>query len=450
MTRKNILRSVLAFSMLITLVAGDSFAGRSQRITPVVKVVRKVGPAVVNISTEKMITVPSHDDTFYQFFFHQRKKRYSPYSLGSGVIIDSKGHVLTNDHVVKKASKISVTLADERTFDAILVGADPSSDLAILKINTDERLPFVKMGNSATLMIGETAIAIGNPFGLSHTVTTGVISAVNRTIKTGDREYKDFIQTDAAINPGNSGGPLLNIEGSLIGINTAIRGDAEGIGFSIPIDRARRIVNDLLLYGEVKMPWIGIKIGNVDYNIAALFNLKNKKGLLIRQAVENGPAAKAGIISGDIITGLGRRKIASVGDLETILRTYNVGDKIPVDLWRDSRGLSVIIRAGQFPSENYSAKLSRFLGVNFAETPAIEGKKAVVITAVNPGTWAGRIGLIKGDLIVQVNGAQIKNIKSFEEALAKGRMQRTITFLVANRYNLKRFTVETDKIDASY
>ncbi len=186
-------------------------------------------------------------------------------SLGSGVIIDGeKGLILTNAHVIQKAGTIKVVLQDEREFEARIVGADPDSDLAVLKIDSKDRLPAIKMGNSDDLMIGETVIAIGNPFGFSHTVTTGVISAINRSIRAQDRVYHDFIQIDASINPGNSGGPLLNINGDLIGINTAIYAKAQGIGFAIPIGKARKIISDLIQYGEVIHAWIGITVQNMD------------------------------------------------------------------------------------------------------------------------------------------------------------------------------------------
>jgi S1-C subfamily serine protease len=238
----------------------DAFVDDVRR-TPVVQAVEKVSPSVVNISTQAAVPErsnpfsmfegdPFFDSFFRDFFEHSPRRQNVNTSLGSGVIINARGYVVTNWHVVEKATSMTVTTGDDKTFEAVLAGADPQSDLAVLKI--DSNVPFdpIPLGDSDRLLIGETVIAIGNPFGLSHTVTTGVISALNRSIRTGEAVYENFIQTDASINPGNSGGPLLDIHGRLIGINTAIYGRAEGIGFAIPVNTARRIVDELLLHGR--------------------------------------------------------------------------------------------------------------------------------------------------------------------------------------------------------
>ncbi|MBW2175211.1 MAG: trypsin-like peptidase domain-containing protein, partial [Deltaproteobacteria bacterium] len=233
------------------------------RENAVVKAVKNVSPAVVNISSEYEVVKrsnpffdfgldPFFDSFFKDFFEPNYKRRYKRNSLGSGVIIDgTRGYILTNEHVIARSAKITVLLRDERELEAELVGAAPDFDLAVLRIQSKEPLPAIQMGNSDDLMIGETVIAIGNPFGFSNTVTTGVISALNRSIQAESRTYRDFIQTDASINPGNSGGPLLNINGDLIGINTAIYSKAQGIGFAIPINKAKRVVDDLIRYGEI-------------------------------------------------------------------------------------------------------------------------------------------------------------------------------------------------------
>jgi S1-C subfamily serine protease len=245
---------LLSLCSLILLQAPESYGHELNRETAVVKAVRQVSPAVVNISSAYEVRKrtspfsgfglnPFFDEFFRDFFDPRFERRQQNTSLGSGVIIDGeKGLILTNAHVIQKTGTIKVVLQDERDFEARIVGADPDSDLAVLKIDSKDRLPAIKMGSSEDLMIGETVIAIGNPFGFSHTVTTGVISAVNRSIRAQDRVYHDFIQIDASINPGNSGGPLLNINGDLIGINTAIYAKAQGIGFAIPIGKARKII----------------------------------------------------------------------------------------------------------------------------------------------------------------------------------------------------------------
>ena len=236
-----------------------------------VRAVEKARPTVVNVNTEEEVAVspfggggdPIFDRFFRDFFEAAPRRRVASRSLGSGVIVDPRGYILTNEHVVARASRISVTLADERTYPAKLVGTDPDHDLAVIKVDAKEPFPAVETGDSDRLLIGEQVIAIGNPFGLTHTVTTGVVSATRRSIRTGQgRLYYDFVQTDAAINPGNSGGPLLDITGRMIGVNTAIYSEGMGIGFAIPAAVARRVVEDLVRYGQVQAVWVGLAVGD--------------------------------------------------------------------------------------------------------------------------------------------------------------------------------------------
>ena len=310
-----------AWAAVFIIFAPQVDADHYNRETPVVKAVRAVSPAVVNISSQIQVRqaqnpfsgmAPPHLEWFFRDFFDPGwERRYRTTSLGSGVIIDGeRGFILTNAHVVARAGAITVTLMDERQFDAQLVGSDPDSDLAVLRIDADQPLPAVAMGRCDDLMIGETVIAIGNPFGFSHTVTTGVISAVNRSFRADDREYYDFIQIDASINPGNSGGPLLNINGELIGINTAIYAKAQGIGFAIPIDRAQRIVNDLINFGEVIQAWIGLLVQPIDGQLAAYLNLPDSDGVFVRAVERDSPAEKAGIAPGDVIRAVDGNPIA--------------------------------------------------------------------------------------------------------------------------------------------
>jgi S1-C subfamily serine protease len=305
--RKPTLRDRLpaVVALLLATLWAASPAAAYDRETPVVKAVRAVSPAVVNVSSQ--IAAQLHDSPFsgmpgsdfgwfFRDFFDRGWPRRQPAtSLGSGVIIDGRrGFILTNAHVVAQSGQIMVTLMDERRFEAQLVGSDPDSDLAVLRIPANNPLPSVAMGSCKDLMIGETVIAIGNPFGFSHTVTTGVISAVNRSFRADDREYHDFLQIDASINPGNSGGPLLNINGELIGINTAIYAKAQGIGFAIPIDRAKRIVDDLIRFGEVIQAWIGLRVQPIDERLAAYLKLEKPEGILVRTVEAGSPADKAG------------------------------------------------------------------------------------------------------------------------------------------------------------
>jgi serine protease Do len=320
--------AVLSICALDLFYSVESRGQDISRETPVVRAVRKVSPAVVNISSAYEVrkqTSPFSGfglnpffDEFFKDFFDPRFERRQQYtSLGSGVIIDGqKGLILTNSHVIQKSGTIKVMLQNELEFEARIVGADPDSDLAVLKIDSEKPLPAIQMGRSDDLMIGETVIAIGNPFGFSHTVTTGVISAINRSIRTDERVYNDFIQIDASINPGNSGGPLLNINGELIGINTAIYAKAQGIGFAIPIGKARKIISDLIQYGEVIQAWIGITAQDMDDKLARYLNVPGKKGVIVKSVEPQSPAEKAGLQEGDILLSLGNKKIDSVDDYE--------------------------------------------------------------------------------------------------------------------------------------
>jgi serine protease Do len=240
--------------------------------------------------------------------------------------------VLTNSHVVEKATTINVALNDKREFEATIVGMDPDSDLAVLKIKSDQTLPAMQMGNSEDIMVGESVIAIGNPFGFSHTVTTGVVSAVNRSIKTDERVFHEFIQTDASINPGNSGGPLLNINGELIGINTAIYAQAQGIGFAIPINRAKRIISDLINYGEVVQTWIGMTVQPLDSDLVAYLNIKDKAGVLVTTVEPQSPAAAAGLNGGDVILSIDGHRITTTSEYHFKIKEFSPDQNIPVKI----------------------------------------------------------------------------------------------------------------------
>jgi serine protease Do len=325
--RKKRVLSIFAVSLIFLMISCQSgYCTIESRENSVVKAIRKVSPAVVNISSQYEIRKNSNpfsgygmdpllENFFRDFFSPELERREQRTSLGSGIIIDGhRGLLLTNTHVVEKATRINVALKDEREFEAIIVGMDPDSDLAVLKINSNQPLPSIQMGNSEEIMIGESVIAIGNPFGFSHTVTTGVVSAVNRSIKTAQRVFHKFIQTDASINPGNSGGPLININGELIGINTAIYSQAQGIGFAIPINRAKRIISDLINYGEVVQPWTGMTVQTIDSDLSNYLNIQNDVGVMVTSVEPKSPASIAGITEGDIIIAIDGWRITHISD----------------------------------------------------------------------------------------------------------------------------------------
>ncbi|PIE70935.1 MAG: serine protease Do [Deltaproteobacteria bacterium] len=429
---------VLAILIIPVTIPGNLFSA-SLRETPVVKAVRRVGPAVVNISSEyevrtrispfgRMTGNPYYDSFFKDFFDPRWQQREKRANLGSGVIIDGRrGYILTNAHVIEKASTILVTLKDQREFTATIIGADPESDLAVLQIRSGNGLPSVEMGASDDIMIGETVIAIGNPFGFSHTVTTGVVSAVNRSIKTDEREYHDFIQTDASINPGNSGGPLLNIEGDLIGINTAVYSSGQGIGFAIPIDKARRIISDLIRYGSVILPWTGMDVQNLTPHVADYLNIDPAGGVIIDTMASDGPAVQAGLQEGDVITAIGRLSIRSRSDFRTAVKGYAANDTIPVTVWREGASRQVNIETRPFP-KNQSAELTlKLLDIKIRKTRHYNG---VEIWEMHRRSYLYRIGVRPGDGILQINDTAIQDEADFYNAIRKNRLNDSMVLLI--------------------
>jgi Do/DeqQ family serine protease len=422
---------------------------KNERESPVVRAVRKVSPAVVNISSSYAVRKranpfsgfgidPFFEEFFKDFFDPRFESRQESTSLGSGVIIDGKrGLILTNAHVIEKASKIKVVLEDEREFDAKIVGADPDSDLAVLQITSPKQLPAIEMGSSDDLMIGETVIAIGNPFGFSHTVTTGVISAVNRSVRSEDMVFHDFIQIDASINPGNSGGPLLNINGDLIGINTAIYAKAQGIGFAIPINKAKKIIADLIQFGEVVQAWIGIRVQKLDRKLASYLNVPDKKGVVVKAVEPGSPARKAGLQEGDIILAIGSKKITSPRDYWSVKKTYAAGDSLKAQIWRDNQAKTVSIKSRVYPMERAENLAFRSMGIRVNNITKenrnyyrIRTREGVVITEIARDSHLDRIGARPGDVIRQIDDINISNKEDFKKAVVKYRQKRSVVILL--------------------
>ncbi len=453
-------RLAISVVAILMALAPPAAADQYNRETPVVKAVRAVSPAVVNISS--LVQVPEARNPFgemvspgFEWFFRDffdrgLQRRYSTTSLGSGVIIDGKrGFILTNAHVVARAGAITVTLRDERQFEAQVVGSDPDSDLAVLRIASDTALPAVAMGCCDDLMIGETVIAIGNPFGFSHTVTTGIISAVNRSFRSEDREYYDFIQLDASINPGNSGGPLLNINGELIGINTAIYAKAQGIGFAIPIDRAKRIVDDLILFGEVIQAWIGLRVQPLDERLAAYLKLPDTDGVVVRSVEDGSPAEKAGVAAGDVIRTIDGVKIADRPTYRGAARSAAPNKPLTMEIWREGRSLKKTLTTSVYPPEKAALLSEQLLGITVEDITAgaqrryrIGVSAGVVITAVEPDSFLAGIGVAPGDVIRQVGDQPVQNRQDFEKALVKHRLQDAVVVLVQRGSQGYYITVE--------
>jgi Do/DeqQ family serine protease len=427
----------------------------------VVKAVQRVGPAVVNISSEfsgRKQSQPFSGFGLNPLFEHFFRDFFDPHpggqpernALGSGVIIDGKkGLIITNAHVIANTGNIRVVLQDERAFEAEIVGADLDFDLAVLRIHTDKHLPDIAMGSSEDLMIGETVIAIGNPFGFSNTVTTGVISALNRSIRTENRTYHEFIQIDASINPGNSGGPLLNINGELIGINTAIYAKAQGIGFAIPISKANKIISDLIEHGEVLQSWIGVTVQNIDANLARYLNTPNNGGVIVKQVQDNSPAERAGIYEGDIIVTVEKRAIHSDEDYQTAMRSHSAGRVLPIRIWRDKKMLNISVTPENFPMETAGALADRLLGVRVTDIATsrrlqarISPEGGVTISAIRANCYLARIGARKGDVIRRINDHPIKNKEDFLQAVVKYRHKNTMVLIVQRGNEAYYVTVE--------
>ncbi|MDM8515676.1 Do family serine endopeptidase, partial [Desulfobacterales bacterium HSG16] len=441
-----------AISSIIFIAASCSlcFGAKIDRESPVVKAVQAVGPAVVNIGSEYEIRTRPNPfsgfgsdplfDSFFKDFFDPggTHRRYKRQSLGSGVVIDGRrGFILTNAHVIERTGAIMVTLKDEREFEAEIIGADPDSDLAVLRISPEATIPSVMMGNSNDLMTGETVIAIGNPFGFSHTVTTGVISAKNRSVKTESRTYHNFIQTDASINPGNSGGPLLNIDGELIGINTAIYAKAQGIGFAIPINKAKRIVSDLIKYGEVIHAWIGITVQNPDKRLADYLDIAKKSWVLVESVESDSPAYKTGIREGDIILSLDGAPVRSKEDYLVAARGLTAKTPVQISLWRDRKEKKVIVNAIQFPLKRARKLAFQSFGVKVENLTdknryhyRVNANEGVVITKVRRGSHLAEIGVRPGDVIRRIDDMDIKNNRDFEKAVVKYRKKPSVVILL--------------------
>jgi len=411
------------------------------RKTPVVKVVEKASPAVVNISTERIVQErgnpfgnPFFNNFFDNFFDSFPQRSYKQQSLGSGVIIDSKGHILTNEHVILKASKIMITLADKREFEGKLIGSDPRSDLAIVKINSEKILPYVTLGKSDDLMVGETVVAIGNPFGLSHTVTSGLVSAINRTVKVNnDLAYQGFIQTDASINPGNSGGPLLNINGELIGINTAIYQKAEGIGFAIPIDRAKRIIDDLITYGKVRKVWLGLRVQDLNKELASYFSLDHPSGVIITRVIGGSPAENAGLQRGDIILKINEDPIDSQEIYSSVAAGFTADSTMKISIVRGGKPAAISLKPARLTQESAEKIARDLLGLtvkDFKSRGRNYQNPGVVVTSVRDKSPARKIGIQNGDIIHQINDKEINNLKDFQDVIISNADQDSLLLLV--------------------
>jgi serine protease Do len=388
-------------------------------------IAEKASPAVVAIESVHYVrarrSFGSGDPFFDRFFGHLFDDDFMGYNNvipqkgnGSGVLISPDGHLLTNEHVIAGADEIKVLLNNGKKVKAKLIGKDVRTDLAVLKINVDYNLPHLPIGNSDKLRVGEWAIAIGNPFGLGITVTTGVVSALNRDLSIdANRNYKNLIQTDASINPGNSGGALLNAKGELIGVNTAIMPAGQGIGFAIPVNRAKRIIGDLIAYGRVKKPFLGVTVQEITPSLARYFSIP-EKGVLVTDVNKNSAAEKAGISPGDVILEIKGKKIETLKDFQDSIIEQRVGESAEIKIFRKGKeGISKVIFKENPAEKNPLGLMVKRVTNAIAKEYRLYVNSGVVITSVAQGTPAYKAGLQPGDVIQAINRKKIYSEKDF-------------------------------------
>jgi serine protease Do len=436
----------------------DILSKTNQAIAEVAAAVR---PAVVNVSSTRTIRTsgtPFLEDPFFRRFFGDdfgpfgRPRERKQASLGSGVIVDKNGYILTNNHVVKDADDIRIRLGDKREFKGKVIGTDPKTDLAVIKIEANN-LPVVKLGDSDRLRVGEMVIAIGNPFGLNQTVTSGIVSATGRA-NVGIVDYEDFIQTDAPINPGNSGGALVNIRGELVGINTAIfstSGGYQGIGFAIPSNMAKVVMESLIKTGKVVRGWFGVTMQPVTPELAKQFGLKDDNGAIVADVGEGSPAEKAGIQRGDVIVEFDGKQVSDVSALRNMVAATLPQKEVPIKLFRDGKPktLRVVIKELPHEAQVASGELDNGLqGVSVQNiTPELRKSlrlprhaTGVVVMSVEEGSPADG-GLAKGDVIMEINRKAVKNTKDYEAVVSKLKAGQNVLVLIYREGRTLYFTI---------
>ncbi len=413
---------------------------------------KTLGPTVVNIKVtrvERVGAIPRPEipegpfgDFFKEFFkqMPQLPKHFQREGAGSGVIISRDGYVVTNNHVVEGAKALTVTLADKREYEARIVGRDPKTDLALLKIEAPEPFPVATLGDSDQLKVGDWVLAIGNPFGLSNTVTAGIVSAKGRVIGAGP--YDDFIQTDASINPGNSGGPLFNMRGQVIGINTAINPAGQGIGFAIPINMVKPLIPQLVAAGEVTRGYLGVSIQSITAELARALKLEGKKGALVADVFSGSPAEKAGIQRGDVIVAFNDEAVEAARDLPAMVAKIREGQEATVTVLRSGVERQIPVTVGKFPSKTAKTEKAsepaqgkwglQLQDVNprMADQLGLEADRGVVVVGVEPRSPAARAGIRRGDVILEVNRQPATSVKEVTGAIEKAEDEDALLLLV--------------------
>lgn len=416
------------------------------------EVAAAVKPAVVNISSTKTIKTsrmqsPFLNDPFFrqffgdQFGFLDKPREYKQSGLGSGVIVDKDGYILTNNHVIKDADEIKVKLSDKREFKGKIIGTDPKTDLAVIKIDSNH-LPVIRLGDSDKLKVGETVLAVGNPFGLSQTVTSGIVSATGRA-NVGIADYEDFIQTDAPINPGNSGGAMVNVRGELVGINTAIfstSGGYQGIGFAIPSNMAKVVMENLVKKGKVVRGWLGISIQPVTADLAKQFGLKDEKGTIVGDVMEDSPAEKAGLQRGDVIIEFEGKEVNDPSGFRNMVASTPPGKEVMITILRDSKQKTLKILIAELPADmqKIPGKFDNAMKGVHVQNITPQMKKTldlpkritgVIINDMEEGSPAEGV-LTKNDIIMEINKKPIFGTKDYESVVSKIRQDQNILLLI--------------------
>jgi serine protease Do len=421
---------------------------------PVARIAKECSPAVVNIDTETMVTRSPHpfaNDPFFKEFFGEELDKYNRTvpmrGKGSGFIVDKRGYILTNNHVAEGADKITVTMLDGRHFEAKLIGRDPTFDLAVIQIKANN-LPTLPLGDSDATEIGEWVVAIGNPLGFENTVTAGVISGKNRTLQAANINFQGFMQTDASINPGNSGGPLINLRGEVIAINTAIVPYAQGIGFAVPINMAKQVMDDLIEHGEVKRAWLGVMLQTMTPGFADTYNVPGNEGAIVADIVPGSPSEKAGFKRGDVIITVDGKAVKSSQDVVLAIRNKLAGQDAVIELYRDGKKEKITVKLGDIPGkdaesgggrrstdDSSSPRQSERIGAKVSEISSelrnrydLPSSNGLVVLSVERGSIASELGLREGDQILEVNRREVRSIADYERII--GRNPDTVVMLV--------------------
>ncbi len=440
--RRRILAPVVLLTLLWSLPALAGFCS----CPDFTKIAEEVSPAVVNVFTTQVVKAHPFPlppdifgDDFFRFFFGNVPPReFKRRSLGSGFIISRDGFIVTNYHVVKNATEVRVVLKDGTEYKAKIYGTDPKTDIALLKIDPKGRdLPTVKLGDSDKLKVGEWVLAIGNPFGLSYTVTAGIVSAKGRVI--GEGPYDDFIQTDASINPGNSGGPLVNMDGEVVGINTAIIKNAQGIGFAIPINLAKNVIEQLKEHGKVIRGWLGVYIQDVRPSLAEAMKLPVKHGAIITKVIPKSPADKAGLKQGDVIIEYNGREVKDSHQLSILVSNTKPGTRVKIKIIRDGKEKTLRVKIGELkeqgPHGGVTTGMLDKLGLELGDVPPdvarrLDVRGGAYVISVKPGSIAMEAGFRKGDVIVSINRHRIRDAADAVRIISKAKRGQFLTFLV--------------------